>query len=268
MWRKASLYIGGVAALTAIAITTASAVLDNKPGATDLLPNLEMVAVKSGSYNLTIAVAGAFGIDYMSRPAKIASDFEISRYEITIAQWNRCYQAGGCPHAAKTRSYQTDDQPVTNVNWLEAFQFTRWLSSVTGESYRLPTEEEWAYVAFSGTDVTREKLEKWSFERNITTTIGTSRMRKIGAFGQTPWGVSDVKGNVWEWTMTCWFNSDIENKHARSIKELEDPELCANRVVQGIERGHVPFFVGETYSGGCSTGRPIDNIGFRIVREL
>lgn len=268
MWRRACLYGGGLASLTAVALAAAWTITDTGPDATDLLPDLQMVQVSSGSYDLTIAVPGAFGVDYLSRHATIPWDFEISQHEITVAQWNQCYEAGGCPHPAKTRSYHTGDHPVTNVNWLDALQFTRWLSAATGKDYRLPTEEEWAYVAFSGANVDQKMLEDWSFERSITTTIGTNRLRKVGGFGETPWGIADLKGNVWEWTMTCWFNSDIENKRPRSIAELQDPELCANRVVQGIERGHVPFFVGETYSGGCSTGRPIDNIGFRIVREL
>lgn len=268
MWRRVYLYSAGVAGLTALAIAATWPLVEVKPNATDLLPSLEMVSVDAGSYDLTIAVPGAFGVDYLSRHATIGRDFEISRHEITIAQWNRCFQAGACQKPAKHKSYETGDHPVTNVNWLDAIQFTRWLSATTGEDYRLPTEEEWAYIAFSGANVTQAMLEDWSFERSITTTIGTERLRKAGGFGETDWGVADMKGNVWEWTMTCWFNSDIENKQQRSIDELKDPELCANRVVQGIERGHVPFFVGETYSGGCSTGRPIDNIGFRVVREL
>lgn len=268
MWRRACLYGGGLITATAAAVAALFFTPEPRPVATDLLPDLQMVSVEAGSYHLTIAVPGAFGVDYISRIAEIPNKFEISRFEITIDQWNSCYQAGGCPREIRLRSHQTGSHPVTNVNWLDALQFTRWLSHETGEFYRLPTEEEWAYTAFSGTDVTQAMLEDWSFERNITSTIGTERLRKVGGFGDTDWGVADMKGNVWEWTMTCWFNSDVENKRPRSIEDLSNPELCANRVVQGIERGHVPFFVNETYSGGCSTGRPIDNIGFRIVREL
>jgi len=98
-----------------------------------------------------------------------------------------------------------------------------------------------------------------------------SRFRRtlpIGMSGVNKWGIADMAGPVWEWTMTCWFSSDEENKRPWSITELCNPDLCPNRVVQGDERAHVPFFVDKVYTGGCGTGAPVDHIGFRVVRQI
>ena len=235
------------------------------------LPGLEMVKIQPGNYDLTILVPNSFGRKYHSKSVAIEQKFEISRFEITIDQWNLCFEEKGCSHKAKQRRYEKGNYPVTEVSWLDAMDFTGWLSKRTGKSYRLPTEEEWAYSAFTGKNVTKELIEKMITERNEHAFVSGKkfrRTRKIGTFGKNKWGIADTRGAVWNWTMTCWFSSDEENKRPWSISQLNARNLCANRVVQGDERGHVPVFVGEVLTGGCGTGAPIDHIGFRVVKEV
>jgi formylglycine-generating enzyme required for sulfatase activity len=236
-----------------------------------ILPGFKMADVATGDYKLTILVPNSFGRKYYTKPVSIKRSFQISRHEITIDQWNKCFEAGGCAHKAKQRPYQAGSHPVTRVSWYDALTFTKWLSSETGDIFRLPTEEEWAYVAFAGKDFTKKTIDSLIDNREMIRTASMSTFRKtepIGSSGQNKWGVFDMTGPVWEWTMTCWFSSDEENKRPWSISELSNPELCPNRVVQGDERAHVPFFVDKVYTGGCGTGAPVDHIGFRVVRQI
>ena len=70
---------------------------------------------------------------------------------MTFAQWDACVLDGGCG------GYSPDDQgwgrgtrPVIDVSWEDAQAYVSWVSSQTGEEYRLLSEAEWEYVSASG----------------------------------------------------------------------------------------------------------------------
>ena len=265
-----------VLTIAALAVATALVVLNwsiisNLWAPPRELPGLEMVDIAPGNYNLTILVPNSLGRKYYSKPVSIDHSFQISRHEITVDQWNICFEDGGCSHKAIQRRYQKGDHPVTRVSWLDTQMFTKWLSRETGASYRLPTEEEWGYIAKSGKDFTKGVIEDLINKRQMLLTAPISKFRKtrkVGANGKNAWSIYDTTGSVWEWTMTCWFSSDEENAKSWTIEQLSNPNLCANRIVQGDERAHVPFFIDKVYSGGCGTGAPVDHIGFRVVKDL
>ena len=90
--------------------------------------------------------------------------------------------------------------PVVNVSVEDASAFAGWRSKRDGVAYRLPTEEEWEYAARNG-----EKADLYPWGQNWQ---NTSAVLKEGApapvgsrpSGRNRWGVSDLIGNVWEWT--------------------------------------------------------------------
>ncbi len=57
-------------------------------------------------------------------------------------------------------------QPVVRVSHEEAQRFCQWLSKQTGEDFRLPTDEEWRYMAMAGTD----KLNTGELNTNASNT--------------------------------------------------------------------------------------------------
>lgn len=63
------------------------------------------------------------------------ADLEVGRFEVTRAQW-KAFDPG----------YQfepgTENYPVSGITFDRAQSYVRWLSQLTGENYRLPTEEE------------------------------------------------------------------------------------------------------------------------------
>ena len=96
-----------------------------------------------------------------------------------------------------------DEQPVGNVTWLAATRFTQWLSAVTGNFYRLPTEAEWEYAARAGSDKAYsfgdnpEDLDRYGwYEGNSQSTYHPVGQKEPNAFG-----LYDMHGNVAELTL-------------------------------------------------------------------
>lgn len=228
------------------------------------LPDLEMVQIPTGTMELEVPVYSFVSTEYVKKKVKIDKPFKIGAYEVTIKQWNICYKDGGCRKKAAMRKGETENHPVTKVNWLNAYNFTKWLSHKSGQKFRLPTEEEWTYAAFMGKHYKAE-FNEYDYNEIAISKPKISRIK--GHYGKNAWGMNDVQGNVWEWTLNCWVSSIDKQSEIGDPNKLNDPKACGSRFLWGEERAHIPFFVNTTYNGGCATARPASNLGFRLLLE-
>lgn len=96
------------------------------------------------------------------------------------------------------------DHPVVLVSHADAVAYARWLSAVTGDAWRLPTEAEWEKAA-RGTDGRRFPWgDAWDAARLNSHDSGPFDTMPVGSFpsGASPWGMLDAAGQVFEWTAT------------------------------------------------------------------
>jgi formylglycine-generating enzyme required for sulfatase activity len=191
----------------------------------------------------------------------------IMRHQVTAAEYGRCVEVDACPMF--DRGSAAADRPVVKVSWRDAMAYAAWLSGKTGEHYRLPTDEEWAYAAASRfkddalpetNDPGRRMLAIYARDRDGDT---DRKPQPVGTFGTNENGLVDVAGNVWEWTDTCFTRSAL---NARG-ETLDRTVHCGVRVVEGRHRAYMTDFVRDARSGGCSAGVPPVNLGFRLVRD-
>lgn len=203
---------------------------------------------------------------------RIAQPITIMKHQVSGADYQRCVAEGAC-RALPADIAITADRPAVMVSWRDADAYATWLSRRTGYTYRLPTDEEWAYAAgnryqddglpVDDSDPSKRWIARYEREADLRNPEIDGAVRPVGAFGANENGLLDVAGNVWEWTSTCFVRTAID----AAGKVLSSMANCGVRVVEGQHRAYVTDFIRDARAGGCAAGVPPSNLGFRLVRE-
>lgn len=225
----------------------------------------EMVSIPKGEFTLSIPLTNSRTNQHVTKHFVFKKGFLIGKYEVTNKMWNDCYLNKGCK---KRINFKKEDanHPVVRVSWPDASEFIKWYSKRTGKNFRLPKEEEWAYAMNNGRDL-KEVAKNYDYSDIPLDNSPLKKTHPKGTFGKNNWGVFDLKGNVWEWTLSCWYASKNNILKDRTTKDLLSRKTCTTRIAQGETRSHIPDFISTTYSGGCSSIRPAANLGFRLLLE-
>jgi formylglycine-generating enzyme required for sulfatase activity/tRNA A-37 threonylcarbamoyl transferase component Bud32 len=154
-----------------------------------------MVLVPAGTYTI-----GSDNGPEVARPAHSISlaAFGIDQHEVTVGEYEAFVQSGRAP-APWSGARPDGNLPVTGVQWAEAAGYCTWRHPDGG---RLPTEEEWEAAARGSAGRTYPWGNDWDGSAANTAGARRSGPTIVGSFprGNTPEGVSDLIGNVWEWT--------------------------------------------------------------------
>ena len=194
----------------------------------------------------------------------------IMKHQVSSADYQRCVDDGAC-RALDRGVVVAADRPAVQISWHDANGYAAWLSRKTGETWRLPTDEEWAFAAgskFKDDGVTiddNDPSKRWiaRYEREADRAPSAPGTRTFGAFGTNENGLQDVGGNVWEWTASCFVRRVLDD----AGKVVSESPNCGVRVVEGQHRAYVTDFIRDAKAGGCAVGIPPDNLGFRLVVE-
>ena len=143
--------------------------------------------------------------------------FAIGQTEVTFAQWDACRIDGGCTHNPGDNAWGRGDRPVFRVSWDDAQEYVAWLSTKTGQHYRLPSESEREYVTRAGTTgrfntgdcITADQANFRGIAPAPGCPEGIFREQSlpVGSFAPNAFGLFDTHGNVREWVQDCW-NAD------------------------------------------------------------
>ena len=99
------------------------------------------------------------------------------------------------------------EQPVVAVSWFDAVRYCEWLSSVSGNPYRLPSEAEWEYAARGGFE---RKLFPWGDEPPQSQPGYSACWLKgpepVGRSLPNGFGLYEICENLHEWC-SDWFDA-------------------------------------------------------------
>ncbi len=184
------------------------------------------------------------------------------------------------------RKWKCPNSPVVGVSWYEAYAFTKWLSTVdnNGYEYRLLEENEWeaAAAGLEGREYPWDN--KWDKNKCNNSEIKLGKTSPVGIFkeGNTPDNISDLSGNVWEWTTSDYHSKNTLNDFTfdDDMQKLLDEEKINDYVKKLNEKNReLPVLRGGSWGGdsdGCRCAYRNYNepgirdyyIGFRCARTL
>ncbi len=189
------------------------------------------------------------------------AEIYVMRYEVSVAEWNLCFEDGACQLALRVRSGQSPaETPATGLSYIDVTEYLAWINEKTGHDYRLPTVAEWEHMA---KPVLPEEPDPIFTDPALTWAsaylLGEGPPRAIrprGSFSASPAGIFDLDGNVWEWTQDCYAGT-----------AGVDTSRCPAFFVAGEHIAAIPFPVRDPARGGCAVGAPPAHLGVRLVTE-
>ncbi len=201
-------------------------------------------AVDKKQHALSVGLAKPWFIDETPERRVPTRAYFIDQYEVTNRQYYIFCQATGhrTPAIWGSPKYPEGqgDWPVSYVSYFDASYYAQWAGK------RLPTEEEWEKAA-------RGPLGNYfpwgnDFDPDAANLSPSARkktghgLKPVGSYpqGQSPFGVHDMIGNVWEWVWDYYRPYEGSTYHS----EEYDKNFI---VVRGLSYLSVGHFKGKEY---------------------
>lgn len=254
-----------------------------------LTGGIDLVYVRGGSFEMGSEKGES---DEKPMHTITLSNYFIGKYEVTVGQFRKFIAATGYKTSADInggsylwngsqwklqpginweydalgfkRPETEENHPVIHVSWTDALEYTKWLSSVTGKAFRLPTEAEWEFAArggmssngytFAGSNDINQVAWSLDNKSNQTFPVGKKQPNELGIY--------DMTGNVWEWC-NDWYDADYYAKSPSTNPQGSKSGLF--KVIRGGSWGGLSNFNRVTFRYRYFPGNRGKFNGFRIA---
>lgn len=211
----------------------------------------------------TFTMGGSLeGIDYKDNelPAhsmKVES-FYVSEYEVTQRLWTAVM-------GTNPSEFIGEQNPVESVSWYDCVEFTKKLSSLTGRTFRLPTEVEWEYAAKGGANQENYEFAGSNHIGDVAWAASNSgkTTHPVGQKNCNGCGLYDMSGNVYEWCSSWYAPYTVE-----TMNNPLGPNSGEDKVFRGGSWKYSDTYCRVTYRPHTKPNGRYNNLGLRLVLEI
>lgn len=263
----------------------------------------DMVEIPAGKFRMgsTPAETSSYGmpdhhskVEWPKHEVIVSEPFLIGRYEVSRKEYayfvdqtgygareclvykDKRYQAAAGSSWENPTFKQGDNHPVVCVDWHDAMAYVHWLSTETGESYRLPSEAEWEYAARAGTTGARYWDDK-NGNACAHANVADQNSQRPGfdctdPFPETSpvdygipnaFGLYGMLGNVGELVADCGLPDYAQAGNGTAAVREGD---CENHVGRGGSWWNDAYYLRAARRYSFSGAYTI--VGFRVARQL
>lgn len=211
------------------------------PGTLGNLPTDQSITIGSESIKMVYIEGGPFLMgseehDPLAHPdekpqhAVTIPSFYLAEIPVTQRLWRTVM--GGDPPELYLRDCM--DCPIECVSWDDVQLFISRLNDRTGNTFRIPTESEWEFVARGGLNDIAEEVPvpggikvtpaAW-YARN-----SNGKAHPVKGYAPNKFGLYDMIGNVWELCQDLWHENYIGAPNDGSAWEMQEGK---DRVLRG-----------------------------------
>ena len=225
----------------------------------------DMVRLPAGPYRafLHVTAPGASGsgtarvrrIEAFQLDVRPVTNAEFLAFVAVHPQWRKSQSKAVFADGRYLRRWPSDlaladeaarDEPVTNISWFAAEAYCK------AQGLRLPTTDQWEYALADGgrgQSEVRERSLEWFAEPN------RARPPAVGAGRANGFGLRDLVGLVWEWTL------DFD---AYAISS-DGAFSCSGAAARATDPTDYPAFMRYSMRESLKANYTADNLGFRCA---
>ena len=238
--------------------------------ATNTIGQSKMVSIKGGTYT------PLYGRDSLQ---VTISDFDMDIYPVTNQdflkfikenpKWKRSkakklFVDGNYLSTWKSDTVLNKNQSlkaaITGISWFVAKDYCEC------QGKRLPTIDEWEYVAMANEDMPDARTLK-TYNEYILSWYEKPKTfnNEIGSTFVNYWKVYDLHGLVWEWTSD--FNSVLVSGESRKDVDNDSNLFCGSAAIGATDLMNYAAFMRYAIRGSVKAKYTMKNLGFRCVKE-
>ena len=234
-------------------------------------PEVKMVLIKAGKYqpfygtDSSLVEVTDFLLD-----EKPVTNKEYLEFVMKNPKWKRSNVKAVFADDTYLKDWQNDETLPKNANPEASVTFVSWFAAkayAKSAGKRLPTLDEWEYVAMSD-ETSQNARNKSTYSSHLINLYNQKEREKNPVKVSKPnyWGVYNMFDLVWEWTDD--FNSIMTTSDSRTT-EFDDKGLfCAAAGTSTTDVLNYASFMRYAFRSSLKANYTVGNLGFRCSKDL